>query len=108
MPASDAIARRAKPVTITRPGSGSYVGGIWQAATPENIAIQAVIQPMTGKERALLPEGQRETGRWRVWSMVELRVNDTLQIHGTNCVLIAVEKWTDHYRAVAGDADGGT
>jgi hypothetical protein len=108
MPAHDAITRRAKPITIKRKAAGGYVNGIWQAGAETQIGAFAVIQPLGGNERALLPEGIRETGKWRVWSTIELRVKDTLQIHGTDCVLIAVERWPDHYRAIAGDEDGGT
>lgn len=108
MDAAAALDRRASPLTITRQGAGSYVSGIWTPGADGTITIQAVIQPLSGKERQLMPEGIRDSGKWRVWSRNEIMNGDRLTINGTVCVIIAVEVWPSHYRAVAGDADGSS
>lgn len=109
MPASDAIVRRGSTIVLNRESTpGEHVDGIWVEGAASSVEALGLIQPLSGKERALLPEGIRDTGKWRVWGMSEIKTNDTLTIEGTPCVILSSERWTDHWRAIAGDVDGGT
>lgn len=65
----------ASTYTYTRPTAGSYVDGRWVEAAPETaVEFRASIQPTSGRELMLLPEGQRAKDNVTIYTETELQV----------------------------------
>ena len=54
-------------LSVTRT-DGSYVDGVWTPGVASTFAIEGSIQPMSGRELLLLPEGQRSRGAWTLYT----------------------------------------
>ena len=70
------INRFASTFQYVTPGAGAYdANGRWQAGTdPAPVDFKASIQPMSGRELMLLPEGERTHDRIRIYTDVKLTV----------------------------------
>lgn len=100
---------------VTRPGQGEYVRGIWVPALTkkaEKFNVLAVVQPLTGKDILLLPEGQRITQAFKVYTSFAMQtVNsektkkaDTISINDEEFEIHSVEPWgwhLAHFKCVA-------
>ena len=64
----------AYPQIGSRPGTSSYVGGVWTSAAPSALSFRGTIQPITGKELESLNVGQDDTGKVKVYSTTKLNV----------------------------------
>jgi hypothetical protein len=74
----------ALPYTVTRRES-TYVSGRRVTATPATFDIVAMVQPLSGRELARLPEGMRTRELRAVWTTADLRVDgepDSLSVDG--------------------------
>lgn len=60
--------RFASTLSITRAATGSYVDGEWTEGLPTTVTVTAVVQPLRGKEREMLPETARMRGAVKVYS----------------------------------------
>lgn len=66
-----------QPITVTRAGTGSYVGGIWQDGAPiPPFTLQASVQPVTSNDVQMLPEGQRQREAYAVFTADALKIAD--------------------------------
>ena len=63
-----------KPQIITRTSAGSYVDGLFVAGSPSTITIQASVQPATGEDVKVLPEGRRLDDYVKVYTDADLQV----------------------------------
>lgn len=68
-----------KAQTITRTGPGAYVRGEWVNGVPSAMTIQASVQPVTGQELLVLPEGRRTMEVVKIYTSAELVTNDNSQ-----------------------------
>lgn len=112
MPVSDAVdTLGGVAVTRLRAAVGGYMNGYWQAGTPVTDAITCSIQPMTGRDLQVLPEGQRADEVQVFYSTSELRTRepqqwdaDTLLFAGVTWRVIRVKTWAalgaTYYRAL--------
>lgn len=71
-----AVDAMARPATLIRAASGSYVGGQWVATGPTSSAIRAVIQAPSEADIRQVPEGERTEAFVTIWSRAELRTAD--------------------------------
>ena len=68
---------------LARPAVRRRVAGLWEdlqsiyhEGIPWDLPIEAVIQPMTGREIAQLPEGEVARDHRRIWTAAHIRVSD--------------------------------
>ena len=115
----DLISRCATPVIVTREGTGSWANGRYVEGTEETSEVCDVSwQPMSPKDRELLPEAIRTKELLLGFSKTKLRTTDVNL--GTKAdrftykdevyVVDSVEDWFDHggfYRIVAEKANDG-
>ena len=104
-------------LTITRVTTdGEYVKGVWVGGATTNITVDASVQPMTGRERLLLPEAMRTKETIKVYTKVELftmldnQKGDKFTWNGKVYKVFSVEDWshnTDipHYKSVCEKID---
>lgn len=91
-------------LTIVRPGAGAYVSGVWVPGATGNIGIQGSIQPASGKDLQLLPEGRRVEAAYAVYTVSQVLLGDRTTIQGEAYEALAVQPWQNgvlpHYKAV--------
>lgn len=68
--------RFATTLTISRPPSGSYVDGQWIEGDPTTVTLTAVVQPMSARERLLLPEATRSRATVKVYTDESMQAAD--------------------------------
>lgn len=61
-----------KSQTIIRTAPGAYVRGEWVDGAPAPLTIQASVQPVTGQELLVLPEGRRSSDVVKIYTSSEL------------------------------------
>ena len=91
MTAALAIDFYAKDYARVRTAAGSYVDGRYVEGAPSSSTIRAAVFSPTGRDLRDLPEGQRASIAWTIWTRDELRtadedtrtVADAIQIHGS-------------------------
>jgi YbbR domain-containing protein len=90
--------------TVTRVAAGAYdANGNWvpSVADPTEIAITASVQPLTARERQLLPENIRSKDTRKVYTQTELQSGssstgqsaDEIEIDSEDYVVNSVETW---------------
>lgn len=93
--AVSAIDRRARPVTLTRPGEGYYDSvGDYEAGVATVSTIRAVVQPAGGRELMDLPEGVREEAQYLIWSRTDLTKDDIITYRAEDFRVVHV--WPRH------------
>lgn len=110
------ISRFGTTYTLRRYEAGEYVKGRWVAGgTYTETSIIASIQPVTGKERELLPEGERTKEVIRIYTKYGLRQaieqqnvkGDQISYKGRVYEVRMVETWDfdwndmAHFKAIA-------
>jgi len=89
----------------TRNAAGSYVNGVWVNGAPANISLACSVQPSTGKEILLLPEGRRTESAYTLRSVAEIKEGDKFTIFGDVHEVLKVQVWQNgiisHYLGVA-------
>lgn len=80
-------------LVITRRGAGVYTNGLFVAAEPSTLNIQAAVQPATSKDLLSLEEGQRTKETKAIYSKTELRTAD----EGTGVQADIVTKDSEYY-----------
>jgi hypothetical protein len=95
--------------TVTRTPAGSYVNGRYTPGTPATFTITAVVEPSSGREIKVLPEGQFAEDVKVLYTATELftmsptSVPDTIAIGGDNYSVAKIDgPWimpdSTHYR----------
>jgi hypothetical protein len=113
---NDAIATFATGTyTVTRTGAGSYSGGILSAGSTSSFSIVASVQPLSGRDLQVLPEGQRTDETRVLYTTTQLltrtatQAPDSISIDGSTYEVFKVEDWTyigvTHYRAYVSRKD---
>ncbi len=77
--------------TVTRPGDGAYVVGVWTPTAGSTFPIDASIQPLNGKELRLLPEGFTVDGTKKLYTETLLKAGANAAQSDT--VAIGSETW---------------
>ncbi len=105
------------PLTLYRKNTGSYVNGQWIEGTETAIPITASVQPLTGEDVLLLPEGRRNSKSYALFTSTPIKTlntnntknTDQIQIFGERFEIIKVEIWqnnpsvfavTNHYKMI--------
>lgn len=106
--ASKLLPRFVAPVSLTvhRKATGSFVKGQYVPAGSETTfaVTNASVQPLSGRELQLLPEGYRTRQTLKVYSDVELRSADAeagreadrFDYLGEQFEVYSVQDWVDH------------
>ena len=106
---ADLIAKFGKDYTVTRQSSGSYNdAGDFVPGADSTITIKASCQPVSGRERELLPEGSRQKQVWKLYTTTELHSNrgptptrgDIVTIKGEKFEVIDCQDQTEHGASV--------
>lgn len=58
---------------LHRTAAGTHVNGVWVPGAVTEITIRGSLQPINARELALLPEGERTRGRWKLYTRTPLR-----------------------------------
>lgn len=101
-------------LTITRQGEGSWVRGRWVEGEPEDIEIEANIQPTKYNDVLKLQEAFRTRDTRTIYSTSEIRTMregdggwgaDTFQWKGDTYEIMFVQDWTEtgvleHYKGI--------
>jgi hypothetical protein len=61
------------PLTVKSYANGAYIDGEWQEGAETQFTIQGSVQPASGEEMQLLPEGRRKYGAYRVYTNATLK-----------------------------------
>lgn len=69
-----------KEVAVISKTEGAYVNGFWIEGSEVTTTIKASVQPISGKDVELLPEGKRLNESFKLFTDSELKVS----IEGTN------------------------
>jgi len=99
-------------LTVIREKSGYIVKGRYQETPPQEVNIKASIQPVSGKDRMMLPEGIRSKEIIKLYTTFLLQTDnaegstksDVVVYNGCRYDVITVEDWTvdgGYYKAVA-------
>lgn len=96
-------------VIITRYKPGRYIERKWCDGGCSTFQVVASIQPMSGRERLLLPEGDRSREFVHIWTSSPLQLGDiekktrgdSFDWNGKTYFVEKVERWGNHYRSTA-------
>jgi hypothetical protein len=99
------------PVTVARQQPGTYVKGRYVEPNPTEFFPVVSVQPVTGKEQLLLPEGVRTRQTVKIYSKMRLMTSsqstsqraDIVNYKNQNYEVFTVEDWTDvggFYKAI--------
>ena len=86
--------------TVTRQAAGSYVDGDWTPGADSTFPVDADLQPMSGNDLKILPEGQHGEEMQKMYLAVELftaregKQPDEVTIDGAQWRVINVRKYT--------------
>lgn len=93
-------------------GQGAYVNGYYTPGPTKKIRLKAVVHPFRPKDEMLMPEGNRISGAFVVYTKEELvtstekskRSSDIVTIYGEQYRVLATARWTNlnlqHYKAI--------
>lgn len=77
------------PIQIRRPVTGSYVNGKYVGETFLTIDATASVQPTTGEEVQLLPEGRRDSQTYAMYTSTQIYgIEPQTPLHNPDQVLI--------------------
>lgn len=98
-------------LTVTRTAAGTYVDGVWTPGATSTFGIEGSLQPMSGRELLLLPEGERAAARWKLYTETALLTADEaaqteadrVSWNGRSLVVVRVNDYShvgmlEHYR----------
>lgn len=97
----------ANTATVTRLAADSFDSdGVAVAhSTASTFSIDCSFQPISGKEKILVPEGSRSSETVSIWTTSELRINDRVSVSGRGVFEVYdVSLWPDYgnyYKALA-------
>lgn len=63
-------------ITVQRIGAGAHINGVWVPGAVTEVQVRGSLQPINARELALLPEGERARGRWKLYTDDLLRTAD--------------------------------
>lgn len=102
---------RASTVVVTRRAAGGHVDGVWTPGAESTFTVRGSLQPLTGRELLVVPEGERGRARWALYTTTELQTADEAAAtdadrvawRGRSLVVVKVEDWSHmgrlaHYR----------
>jgi hypothetical protein len=99
-------------LAVKRAVAGAYVNGRYVASAPAGLTVLASVQPLTGDDLLVLPEGERTTGAIEIFSVVELlptqealnKLGDLVTYLGKDYRVRNVQNWDPngaYWRSVA-------
>lgn len=97
--------------TVTRTVAGSYAGGLYTPGSTSSFSIEASVQPVTGRDLKVLPEGHHSEEMVKIFTKTELKTRspgfdpDKVAIGGETYEVKNVQAWTafggKHYEVLA-------
>ena len=108
----------AEDVQALQPNTGAYVNGAWiPDAAPLAVTIRMSVQPASGKDLQILPEGERTRRVLKGYTVTpldtaeepEVKRGDVILYDNTRFEVHHVERWIgdlSHYKVLMVEADG--
>ena len=96
-----------EPVRVERALAISFVDGKPVTSETGRFEIRASIQPLSGREMQIVPEGDRMKTLMWFYSASEIIVNDVLISEGVRYQVNHSEAWPGHWKARAARIDVG-
>ena len=106
------------PITVYRLAAGTYINGRWTATTYTPIATTASIQPTTGEDLKVVPEGRRSGKTYKLYTSFRIQTvtyqnPDQVEINGERFEVVEVFTWqnnenftiVNHYKYIAMNID---
>ena len=88
------IIQQGKEIQVLRREDGEYVNGFFQIGrTVANFIAVGSVQPLTGRERLQLPEGDRDREHLNIWTEDDIRVDDTLIVNCKEFEVRTIDDW---------------
>jgi len=83
----------AEPITLrTFAASNDYTGGVYAPGAPTDTIISGSVQPLEGKDRQLLPEGERHRDGKKVYTKTALSpVDQYLATNAQHLIIDTIE-----------------
>lgn len=98
-------------ITIKRYSGGQYIKGIWTEGVETTTTAKASVQPVSGNELMLLPEGRRNSESVKIFTTAQLKTQslqekcDIIEIRGIDFEIHNVKHWfgtdIEHYECLA-------
>jgi hypothetical protein len=99
-------------LAVKRPPSGVYVDGRYSAGATTNFTVLASVQPLTGEDLLVLPEGERTDDAIEIFTLEKLQpsqqgaaeLGDLVTYLGRDYRIRLAEDWGangNYYRSVA-------
>lgn len=89
-------------LTLKRFSGGAWIDGRWADEQPTDVALTANVQPMGGKQKQTLPEGDRTREAIHIWATSQMRPverengkpGDRVEWEGKEYEIINVQDWS--------------
>lgn len=88
-------------LTVTRDGAPTYTDGKPVYPTPTTFDVVCNVQPVSGRDLLLVPEGDRFKEQYYIWSEqneMPVEVNDRITREGVNFQVQSPEMWGSYKR----------
>ena len=92
---------------LDRKATGSYVDGWYVDGSTQTYIVKCNVQPLTGKDLQILAENNRYRQGLKVYSLVEIKVDDIFYKPDSSLTfkVVNVENWNafntvSHYKAI--------
>lgn len=81
------------------PSPGVIVDGKIMTLGKKRIEIQGNVQPVTGRDLLIVPEGDRSKEQFSIYSAFAFALNDEVLRNGFVYQVQSVEEWGSYYKA---------
>lgn len=91
------IIAKDETVGLVRENCVEYVNGKPVKKAVQSFDIRCNVQPLSGKELLLVPEGDRSKEQYNLWTQAKVELNDRIQRCGVQFQVQTVEAWGSFY-----------
>ena len=85
--------------TARHAAPGTWSAGVYTPGTETTYTVVGSLQPASGEQLQLLPEGARSDTRWLLYcdaQQPEIVLADIVEVSGADYLVTHVEDWTGH------------
>lgn len=109
MKGKSSIITRDESLTIFRETNPAYEDGVAVNQPSTQLSVKCNVQPLSGRELQLVPEGDRFREQYWVWAYPEtaIRTGDRIERKGKKFEVQSAESWGSYVRARMALIDAG-